>query len=248
MPYGLGPAVLRFEALDDRGASRGLRADEARRIGHFAELPELPKPFLERRQEETRAHRDHDDVGQFEAELLPRLEEQGLRSFRVVGPHVDVHESPAASVRGQEGDPVRVVVRSLDRDHGGPEDSRHEELRGLEGRGREHVAGEMRFRGCRRGGRGEVPRRGATDRREVPFAGLRDRDGDGPVFEGIRGVDGVILDPDFADLQCLSEVRGPSQRCAAHREIDPRGFIEDRKEFAVSPQVARSAREIRAAE
>ena len=106
----------------------------------------------------------------------------------------------------------------------------------------------MGFRGGRRGGRGEVPRRGATDRREVPFAGLRDRDGDGPVFEGICRVDGVILDPDFSDVQCLSKVRGSSQRRVAHREIDPRGFIEDRQEFAVSPQVARSAREIRAAE
>src|SRR2546422_23422 len=43
-------------------------------------------------------------------------------------------------------------------------------------------------------------------------------------------------------------IRGSSQRRAAHREIDPRRFIEDREEFAVSPQVARSFREIRAAE
>src|SRR3989475_8300597 len=106
----------------------------------------------------------------------------------------------------------------------------------------------MGFRGRCRGSRCEVARRRAADRREVPFAGLRDRDGDGPVFEGIRRVDGVILDPDFADVQCLSEVRGSSQRRAAHREIDPRRFIEDREEFAVSPQVARSFREIRAAE
>src|SRR3989475_12472321 len=111
--HGFRSTVRRFEALDDRSASRGLRADETRRIRHFAELPEFPNPFLERRQEETRTQRDHDDVGQFEAQLLPRLEEQGLRSFRVVWPQVDVHESPAASIRGQEGDPVRVVVRSL---------------------------------------------------------------------------------------------------------------------------------------
>src|SRR5256712_14030962 len=106
----------------------------------------------------------------------------------------------------------------------------------------------MGFRGGRRGGGCEVAGRGAADRREVPFAGLRDRDGDGPVFEGICRVDRVVLDPDLADVQGLSEVCGSSQRSEAHREIDPRGFIEDRKEFAVSPQVARSVLELLAAE
>src|SRR5262249_41644108 len=57
-----------------------------------------------------------------------------------------------------------------------------------------------------------VPGGGAGDRLEAELPGLGQRDGDDAVLEGVRGVGGVVLDPDLPQSQPLREPVGPDQR------------------------------------
>jgi len=218
-----------------------LFADEARRLTiDLSEFTQLADRLVDRRQEQARSEGRDDHVGEVESKLLPGLVQEGLRSFRVVGPEVDVHESPPARVCGEEGHPIGIVVGSIDGDEGRAVEAGEEELRRLEGRGGEHVTGEPRLRRGR-GGRGrQVSRRCAADRREAPLPRLRDGDGHGTILERIGRVHRVVLDPDLPEAEGLLEVATTPER----REPGPEAVlcrpIENGKELAISPQIPRT--------
>ena len=87
------------------------------------------------------------------------------------------------------------VVVPLHGDDLGAVDLGREDLGALEVVGHEHVTGHAGLGCVRRGGVGEVAGRGAADRLEPERARHRDRDAYHPVLEGVRWIDGVVLDP-----------------------------------------------------
>src|SRR3990170_2265247 len=242
-PHRTRPPVRGLETPDDRGAAGRLRPDEARRNPvQLADRLELADRLVDGREEEPGSERRHDDVGQLEAELLPRLEKERLRALRVVRPEVDVHEAPHATVRGEDSDPVRVVVRAIDGHDGRAVDPWEEELRLLEARGREHVAGQAGLRGGGPGGGRGISRGWAPHGPQPPLSRLRNRDGDRTVLERGRRVHRVVLDPQFPEPELRSEVVRAAERRVAGLEVDLRPLVEDREELPIPPQVPRPAR------
>jgi len=78
-------------------------------------------------------------VGEPPTELLGDLEGQRLRTFGVVGPDVDVHESPRRELAGQlRAKPVHIVVAAVDSDEVPTEDGGGDELHLLEVMRHEH--------------------------------------------------------------------------------------------------------------
>src|SRR5207245_10485319 len=127
------------------------------------------------------SHRRHHRISQTPAELLGNIVSYGLRALAVLGAQVDVHDSPAESVRHLRAQPVDVVVRPPHAHQAGPvharpDDLRRFELLGDEDPGREPGAGRVGGDGVR-----EVAGRRAADHVETEGSGPVDAYGDNPV-------------------------------------------------------------------
>ncbi len=163
-----------------------------------------------------------DAVGDLPAELLGRLEGQGLRALGVVRAHVDVDERPRVLARDLGAQPVDVVVVALDGDEVRAVDPRGEDLLLLEVGGDEDVGLEAERGGVGGHGVGQVAGRGAGDDLVAELAGALERDGDDAVLERVRRVGGVVLDVHLADPEPLGEPVGLEQRREAGREAAAR--------------------------
>jgi hypothetical protein len=134
---------------------------------------------------------------------------------------------------------VDVVVGASDADQVGPIDAGGEQLLFLEVRRHEHVRLESGGGGVRGDGVGEVPGRGAGHGSEAEFLGLRDRDRDDAVLEGVCGVGGVVLDPELAQAEALGQAVGPDQGRQPRLERVARPAVEG-EEVGLPPDSPRA--------
>ncbi len=231
---------------DDLGTGRERRGDgrTARRLGTEqhgrgtvgeAEFDELVKPLRHLRELASRRDRHDDLVGRAPTQLLDDFEGQGLGTFGVVGPQIDVGKGPVGMFGHQlDAESVHVVVVALDPEHRAAEDGGHRDLRLLQVRGDDHHAGptnEGRVRGDRRR---EVTRRRARRRGEAETARARHGDRHDPVLERARRIACVVLQPEFLHAQHLGEACRAAQWCPSGAEIDGL-YAGIRKERRVSP-------------
>ena len=205
-----------------------------------AHLCQLAEPLGDFGQLRPRPHRHHDVVGCLPAELLGRLEGEGLGALGVVRAQVDVHEGPRRVLGRQLGaESVDVVVAALDGDQVVPVHRRHEHLAPLEVGGNEDVVlhpGSGRVGGDRVG---EVARRRAGRHLEAEFARPRQGDGDDAVLERARWIQGVVLDPELAQPQLGGKTVGTQERREARAKVDGAVFGR-RKEIGVAPDRPRA--------
>ena len=197
---------------------------------------------------EQRSARDrHDDmVGGLPSELLGGLEREGLRSLRVVGPHVDVHERPLVQPGELRAQAVDVVVVAVDGNDVAAVDRRGDDLALFEVGGDEHVRAQPGVRGVRGDRVGEVAGRSTGRDLEAELERLAQRDGDDPVLERVRRVAGVVLQPHLAEAELRREAVGPHERREPRPEVD-RGIGPHREEVAVAPQRERPGGDLLAA-
>jgi len=109
------------------------------------------------------------------------------------------------------GEPVHVVVVAVDGDQGAVVHRGGEDLRALQGGGDQHDRVPAGAGGCRGDRVGEVAGRGAREHGEPELARRGERHSHDTVLERVRGVAGVVLDP---------------QRLHAERGREPVGLDE----------------------
>src|SRR6202050_4810891 len=120
-------------ATGEHPSARGPRAPHGGLFGQEAALAQLGEALGHLGQLAARADGHDHVVGGLPAQLLGDFEGERLGALGVIGAHVDVDEGPARALAGQLGaEPVDVVVRPLDRDHGASIDRGHRHLGRLE--------------------------------------------------------------------------------------------------------------------
>ena len=223
-----GEQPERLRAVHDRHLAR----DQAG-------VDELLEAARELRELRAGGDRPHDAVRQLPAELLDGLEGQRLGALGVVRAQVDVHERPRRPLARDLGaEPVDVVVGAA---HG-------HDLRAV-GAGREHllllevvrdqhVGGQPGGRGVGRDRVREVARGGTRERVEAELPCTRERDGHDAVLERVRRVRGLVLDPQLADPEALSEPLGLHERRPARGQRRARRAFQ-REELGVAPERVR---------
>ena len=185
--------------------------------------------------------RHNDVIRQPPVELLGALEQDRLRSLRVVRAQREVDEAPAFLIGEARAEPVDLVVRTEHADHGGAVRGRAGDLSFVGRRGHKDERAEPIAR--RRGGdrAREVAGRCAGDRVEPELEGASERDGDRPVLERERGIARVVLDEEIRDTDRCAESRRADERSPADREMRRR--LGQRKEIRVSPQRVGASRD-----
>ena len=225
-----------LEGGADRRASGGLRSvDGEVALLHDAEVDEFLVGLVDLGQERSRGHTGHCVARELPAELLGDLEAHGLRTLRVVGAEIHVHEAPAVLAGDFGTETVHLVIGAGDTDDVGAVDERPKHLTLLEIGRDEHVALQSRIGGIGGNGVSQIARGSAGHHLKAELTSTAERDGDHTVLEGEgRVVDRVVFDPELADAELLGEAVGLHQRSEPHLRADGRLPV-DRKKLAVTP-------------
>jgi DNA internalization-related competence protein ComEC/Rec2/DNA polymerase III delta subunit len=220
-PHRRDDVVAVLERLRDGRAAGGLCAEDGVRGGvDEAEPAELLESLVDLGELRTGRHGYDDLPRQAPPELLGHLVAQGLGPLGVVRTDVDVDERPLLVLGGEfGGQPVHVVVVTLDGEQGTAVDGGGEDF-GLLQRRRHEDDGVPACASGRGGhGVGEVAGGGAAQDGEAEFAGRSERDGDDAVLERVRRIAGVVLHPEVAQAQGRAEPIGLDQSGEAGLDV-----------------------------
>ena len=138
-------------------------------------------------------------------QLLGDLERERLRALGVVGAQAHVHERPGQLEGELDGEPAAVVVGPEHLVDRRPVRRGGDQLLALEPGGAEHGGLEPFDCGARRDRAREVAGRGARECLEPELLGLRARDRDDAVLEGVCRVGRVQLEIELAHAERLGE-------------------------------------------
>ena len=233
------------ERLGDRRATGRLCAEHAvgRRV-HQAKPTEFAERLVDLGQKSAGRHRDHYLLRQPPTKLFGDLVAKRLRPFGVVGPQVDVDESPVGSDGLADQLPaqaVHVVVCAVDCNERSAVNGRGDYLARLE------VVWDDDYRiqsGTRRGGCyrvSQVAGRCARQGRQPQLPRGVQSDGNYPILERVRRVPTVVLDPKSSDSQGGTQVVGADQPGPAGVESRvPFDIGRYREQWGVAPDGRRS--------
>ena len=126
--FGNGVRLHRLEEIQsgllgsrDRRATRSLSAMNLPPVVlDQTQLGELLIALVDLRQQRTGGHTNHRVLGNLPPHLFLDLKAHALGSFGVVGPHVDIHESPTVFARDLRAQSVHLIVMPTNSDYIGP--------------------------------------------------------------------------------------------------------------------------------
>ncbi len=185
-----------FTAVEIGEQPGRLRAKELHRLFFDQlELDQFVERLLDLGNQRSASHRNHNIVRQPPAQLFRDLEAHGLRSFRVVGPQVHVHESPTPLFGNLRAQAVHLVVVASDAHHIRAENLRAQNLRRLQVGRNKDPGFQTKARRVRCHCVRQVSRGRARNRVEAKSLRLGQSHGHNAVLEAQRRqADGIILD------------------------------------------------------
>ena len=231
--------------IADRVAPGRLCPVHFRRHGrvHDSRRVEFVERLVDLADERAARHRHDDVLREPPAEILGDLIAHRFGSLGIEGPQIDVHEAPAVLHGDLRTEAIDFVVGTHAADdfravYGGAED-----FRALEVGGNEDERIEARTRRLGRHAVRKVARTRTANGRHAELAGLAERHGDNAIFERKRReIDRIVLEPEFANTECIGEAVGPNQRRATDVTSNGR-FARQWEKLAVAPHVRGAALE-----